>query len=186
VIVPLLVHGRTLGALGLYAGTPRRYGTEDLLFAQEVARRAALAVENARLYQLTQKLHTAAVQHTEELQRINAEFQQFSYIVAHDLTEPLRTMRNFIGLLAQRLKGQPGAATEEYMALVTDAAQRLQQMLTDLLAYTRAGQTPEFTAVWSANPCWRRCSVPCRRRSPSEARSSLTIPYPGSEAMPRA
>jgi PAS domain S-box-containing protein len=82
-----------------------------------------------------------------ELQRINAEFQQFGYIVSHDLNEPLRTMRNFIQLLAHHLKGQLDDDATEFMNFVTDAAQRLQQMLADLLAYTHAGQTPEFTAV---------------------------------------
>jgi PAS domain S-box-containing protein len=82
-----------------------------------------------------------------ELQRINDELQQFAHIVSHDLGEPLRTMRNFVQLLAQRTKGKLNGDAEEYMAFVTDAAQRMQQMLTDLLAYTRAGQTPEFQTV---------------------------------------
>ncbi len=146
-IVPLLVHGRTLGALGLYSCTPSCYGTEDLVFAQEVARRAALAIENARLYQLTQLLHADAVRHGQELQRINAEFRQFSYIVAHDLSEPLRTMHSYIQLVAQRLQGTLDTETAGDMAFVTEAARRMQQMLTDLLAYTRVGQTPTFTAV---------------------------------------
>jgi light-regulated signal transduction histidine kinase (bacteriophytochrome) len=82
-----------------------------------------------------------------ELQRINVEFQQFAYIVSHDLSEPLRTMSNYVQLLARRLKDHTDDSTAEYMAFVTDAAQRMQQMLTDLLAYTRVGQTPEFQAV---------------------------------------
>jgi PAS domain S-box-containing protein len=82
-----------------------------------------------------------------ELQRINAEFQQFAHIVSHDLSEPLRTMRSYIQLLAQRTQGTLAGEATEYMDFVTDAAQRMQQMLTDLLAYTRAGQTPEFSAV---------------------------------------
>ncbi len=82
-----------------------------------------------------------------ELQRTNDEFQQFSYIVSHDLNEPLRTMRNFLQLLASRLKGTVDADATECMTFVTDAAQRMQQMLTDLLAYTKAGQTPEFQSV---------------------------------------
>jgi PAS domain S-box-containing protein len=82
-----------------------------------------------------------------ELQRANAEFQQFGYIVSHDLNEPLRTMSNYVQLLARRAKGKLDSPAEEYMAFVTDAAKRMQQMLSDLLAYTHAGQTPEFQAV---------------------------------------
>jgi two-component system, chemotaxis family, sensor kinase Cph1 len=82
-----------------------------------------------------------------ELQRINAELQQFAHIVSHDLNEPLRTMTNYVQLLARRLRGRADGDTEEYMAFVIDGAQRMQQMLAALLAYTRAGQTPAFTAV---------------------------------------
>ncbi len=82
-----------------------------------------------------------------ELQRINGEFQQFSYIVSHDLNEPLRTMRNYIQLVARQLQGKLDDDAQECMAFVTDAAQWMQQMITDLLAYTRAGQTPAFHPV---------------------------------------
>ncbi len=82
-----------------------------------------------------------------ELQRINAEFQQFAHIVSHDLNEPLRTMSNYVQLLARRLQGKLDDSATDYMTFVTDAAKRMQQLLTDLLAYTKAGQTQEFQAV---------------------------------------
>jgi PAS domain S-box-containing protein len=85
---------------------------------------------------------------TAELQRVNSELQQFTYIVSHDLNEPLRTMSNFANLLARRYQGKLDATAEEYIAFVTDAAQRMQQMLADLLAYTRVGgPTAAFTSV---------------------------------------
>jgi PAS domain S-box-containing protein len=84
---------------------------------------------------------------TIELQRINAEFQQFAYIVSHDLNEPLRTMNNFVQLLAHQAQGKLDGNAEESMAFVTDAAQRMQRMISDLLEYTRAGQTPELQTV---------------------------------------
>lgn len=79
-----------------------------------------------------------------ELQRVNAELRQFAYIVSHDLNEPLRTMRSFVQLLTQRYQGRLDATGNEYLAFVVDGARRMQQMLTDLLAYTRAGQRLEF------------------------------------------
>jgi serine phosphatase RsbU (regulator of sigma subunit) len=57
--VPLVAGGRTLGAISFAAGTPGRFGDEDLLLAEELARRAALALENARLYALQRDIaHT--------------------------------------------------------------------------------------------------------------------------------
>jgi PAS domain S-box-containing protein len=83
-----------------------------------------------------------------ELERVNAEFRQFAQIVSHDLTEPLRAMNTFITLLAKRYQGRFDAQADEYLAFVGEGARRMQQMLTDLLAYTRVGgQTAAFTAV---------------------------------------
>jgi PAS domain S-box-containing protein len=56
IVVPLVARGRTLAAISLVtAESGRRYGDADLRLAQELARRAALAVDNARLYQEAQK-----------------------------------------------------------------------------------------------------------------------------------
>ncbi len=82
-----------------------------------------------------------------ELQRMNEELQQFAYIVSHDLSEPLRTMHSFTQLLARRAAGNLDEVAREFMDFITEAAQRMQQMLTDLLTYTRAGQTPALQAV---------------------------------------
>jgi PAS domain S-box-containing protein len=55
-IVPLVARGRTLGAITLvWAGSGRRHEPEDLALAEDLARRAALAVDNARLYREAQR-----------------------------------------------------------------------------------------------------------------------------------
>jgi len=82
---------------------------------------------------------TARKQAEIAVQRINDELQQFAYIVSHDLTEPLRTMNRFVQLLASRYQGKLDATADEYIAFITDGAQRMQQMLADLLTYTRVG-----------------------------------------------
>src|SRR5581483_2346693 len=75
-IVPLLVHGQTLGALTFVsAESGRYYDYADLSMAEELGRRAALAVENARLYKRAQ----SAIQVREDI----------ISIVSHDLKNPL-------------------------------------------------------------------------------------------------
>jgi PAS domain S-box-containing protein len=55
-VVPLIARGRTLGAINLIAaGSGRRYDERDLALAEDLSRRAALAVDNARLFQLSQE-----------------------------------------------------------------------------------------------------------------------------------
>ena len=51
------------------------------------------------------QLEKELAQRAAELERLNAELQQFGYIVSHDLQEPLRTITNFVRLLATHLQG---------------------------------------------------------------------------------
>ncbi len=71
VIVPLTARGRTLGAMTLIAGEPRRgYDAVDVAFAEELANHAALAVDNARLHEAAQQQRAAAERVADRLGRL--------------------------------------------------------------------------------------------------------------------
>jgi PAS domain S-box-containing protein len=74
--VPLVAHGRAFGALTFAAAeSRRRYGPEDLALAEELGRVAALAIDNARLYQVAREARHAAersADRTARLQRVTA------------------------------------------------------------------------------------------------------------------
>ena len=94
------------------------------------------------------QLEKELAQRAAELERLNAELQQFGYIVSHDLQEPLRTITNFVQLLAAHLHEKVDAEAAEFITFVVDGAQRMQGLITDLLAYTRVDAQPKaFTAV---------------------------------------
>jgi PAS domain S-box-containing protein len=79
IIVPMLVRGRTLGAISFIAAeSGRRYDLADLALAEELAHRAALAVENARLYQQAQQARQKAEQAAERTARLQAVTAAFS------------------------------------------------------------------------------------------------------------
>src|SRR5204862_1752645 len=68
-VVPLTARDRTLGAITFASENPaRRYTESDLRFAEELARRAALGIDNARLYSETQKALREVQRKTEEIQ----------------------------------------------------------------------------------------------------------------------
>lgn len=78
---------------------------------------------------------------TAEQERSNAELEQFAHIAAHDLKEPARKLLAFSSLLEKDLGGDLPEAAAKDLGFITDAARRLQDLVQDLLALSRAGRS---------------------------------------------
>ncbi|MBA3845389.1 MAG: MASE1 domain-containing protein [Planctomycetes bacterium] len=82
-----------------------------------------------------------------ELERSNAELEQFAYVASHDLQEPLRAVASYSEVLQRRYRGRLDEAGDRYLAQVHDGAKRMLAMVQGLLDYARIGREAKVEPV---------------------------------------
>lgn len=109
--------------------------------AQEELRRFSKTLEQ-RVQDRTAALESAL----QDLERSNRDLEEFAFVSSHDLQEPLRKIANFSEMLGEQYRGRFDEQADRYLGYIADGAKRMQALINDLLAYSRAGRG-ELTMV---------------------------------------
>ena len=146
--VPLLVVvgvGLAVWLLVHAAGIADRVEAERLeTERRNEAAAPALAQRAAELEHANAELAEAKAQ----LEHSNEELQRFATVASHDLREPLRVVSGFADLLARRYGDRLEGDAHEFLDAITGGVRRMDEMISDLLAYARAGRVDQpFEAV---------------------------------------
>ena len=123
-IVPMRAHGRTLGALVFgRAPSERSYSDDDLRLAEELVSRAALAVDNAQLY--------------ENALIANRAKGDFLAVMSHELRTPLNAVVGYSDLLLLGISGPLPGESAKYVERMQIAAKHLIELIEQILTYSR-------------------------------------------------
>jgi signal transduction histidine kinase len=139
-VVPMIARDKSLGVLELVsADAKRRFDEQDLALAEDVAARAALAVESARLY--------------EEARRANKMKSDFLAVVSHDLRTPLTAIIGYADLLELGVPEPLRDGALERVQRIRTSARHLVYLLNELLAFARLDAGREVVRARDVDVC---------------------------------
>jgi len=167
--IPLVARGRTLGAFILaYTDSGRRYGPAELVLAEGLAARAALAIDNARLYRASQ----LATQARDEVLAI----------VSHDLRNPLNVISLAAGRL-QRTPSQEGEVWRKQLGVIQRSADQAVHLIQDLLDATKM-EAGRFTVEQRPEDVARLVDEAVELHRPLAEARSLRLELQVEDALP--
>jgi PAS domain S-box-containing protein len=147
--VPVIARsGEVLGGLFFCHSLPARFTETHQEIMAGVAAQAAIAMDNARLFEQAQWTQAELKRSNEELRRANKDLEVFAYSASHDLKDPLRTIAISAQLLERNLGQQLQGENSTFLSNILTATNRMSALIQDLLSYSRATKFEE-----GAPPC---------------------------------
>jgi signal transduction histidine kinase len=138
IVVPLAARERTLGTLTLVsAESGRSYDEADLDLASELARRAAIAVDNARLHHEAIAARQVAERAAAEAAEANRAKSEFLARMSHELRTPLNAIGGYAELMQLGIHGPVTDEQKDALARVTRAQRHLLGLINDVLNYAK-------------------------------------------------
>ncbi len=137
--LPLIAQDRLVGIIRLETSHPERFTLEGFAFAQLVAARIALAVDNARLYTVVEQKLDETEKLYEEVKNLEQVKTDMIRIASHDLKNPLAVIEGYLMIL-QMEAAQLDDSTNDMIHEMSRAAQRMSKILLDILSLEKITQ----------------------------------------------
>jgi signal transduction histidine kinase/CheY-like chemotaxis protein len=141
VFIPMIVKGEPIGGLFAIWFEDRRVVTDDeFRLVEGIARQAAVAIENSRLYEGVKRQMAELKQTQAQLVQSTklAAIGELAANIAHEINNPLTTVLGFASFLAERL--EPGAPGRDELQLIQEEAARARDIVRDLLQFSRQSE----------------------------------------------
>jgi len=144
-VVPLKARGRLLGAMTFVAAmSDQRYTPTDLLFAEDLAGRAATAMDNARLYEEAERARKEAVEAAARAAIADRTKTDFLATMSHELRTPLNAIAGYAELLELGMRGPISEQQREAIKRIRRSEHHLLGIVNDILMFakTETGRIP--------------------------------------------
>jgi len=138
--LPLKTRGRVVGLIALDGYYKDQFDEHEAELAVTFANQVAIALENARLFSELQSELNLGGELIRELESKNAELEQFTYTVSHDLKSPLVTINGFLGYLEQDVESGNIPRLKGDLQRIREAVEKMQRLLSELLELSRIGR----------------------------------------------
>lgn len=133
---PMFSKEKIIGIISVQSYTANAYSSEQLALLENIANLTAIALEKANLYQET-------LEKSRQIEARNKELDDFTYVVSHDLKEPLISVEGYAKIIRQEYSAGFDAAASEYMASILESCGHMKKLIEDLLQLSRVGKLAE-------------------------------------------
>ncbi len=135
--VPVKSKEDVIGVLSVSKKGSQPYGDAHLRILESIANLTAIAVDRAMLFEDTLVKST-------EIEQRNRELDDFTYVVSHDLKEPLITIEGYSKIVQNEYRGAVDADGQGYLSSIVQATSRMKGLIDDLLTLSRLGRVSEL------------------------------------------
>ncbi|MEY2405751.1 MAG: hypothetical protein QOG39_667 [Acidimicrobiaceae bacterium] len=161
--VPVIVRDVLRGAVGMTTvGRTRRFDDDEIELLRVVGGAWVSRLERARAERALLAATAELERRNAELERSNRELEEFAYVASHDLKSPLLVVRGFLDLLVRHKGASLDDEGRTWIAAATRGSDRMEQLIDDLLGFSRAGRSQTVFDSVDLNAVWSMAEADCR------------------------